>query len=162
MAGQGVTRFVEVGAGKVLTGLVKRIAEQAEGLAVGTPDDVAAYRQALRRQLAIRPGRGHARRIEMFDLTGKTALVTGASGGIGGAIARALHAQGATVALSGTRREALDALAAELGSARTCSPPTSPTRTRSRRWSGGGSGASGRSTSWSTMPASPGQPASCA
>ncbi|HVY56868.1 MAG TPA: 3-oxoacyl-[acyl-carrier-protein] reductase [Xanthobacteraceae bacterium] len=51
----------------------------------------------------------------MFDLTGKTALVTGATGGIGGAIARALHRQGATVALSGTRREALDALAAELG-----------------------------------------------
>jgi len=50
----------------------------------------------------------------MFDLTGKTALVTGASGGIGGAIAKALHAQGATVALSGTRREALDAVAAEL------------------------------------------------
>ena len=44
------------------------------------------------------------------DLTGKTALVTGATGGIGGAIARALHAQGATVALSGTRREALDHL----------------------------------------------------
>lgn len=51
----------------------------------------------------------------MFDLTGKTALVTGATGGIGGAIARALHRQGATVALSGTRRDALDALAAELG-----------------------------------------------
>jgi 3-oxoacyl-[acyl-carrier protein] reductase len=51
----------------------------------------------------------------MFDLTGKTALVTGASGGIGAEIARALHAQGAVVALSGTRREALDALAAELG-----------------------------------------------
>ena len=51
----------------------------------------------------------------MFDLTGKTALVTGATGGIGGAIARALHAQGATVALSGTRREVLDALAGELG-----------------------------------------------
>jgi 3-oxoacyl-[acyl-carrier protein] reductase len=51
----------------------------------------------------------------MFDLTGKTALVTGASGGIGGAIARLLHAQGATVAVHGTRREALDALAAELG-----------------------------------------------
>ncbi len=50
----------------------------------------------------------------MFDLTGKAALVTGATGGIGGAIARALHGQGATVALSGTRREALDALAAEL------------------------------------------------
>ena len=51
----------------------------------------------------------------MFDLTGKTALVTGASGGIGGAIAKALHAQGATVALSGTRREALEKVAAELG-----------------------------------------------
>jgi 3-oxoacyl-[acyl-carrier protein] reductase len=52
----------------------------------------------------------------MFDLSGKTALVTGASGGIGAAIARALHGQGATVTLSGTRREALDALATELGS----------------------------------------------
>ena len=51
----------------------------------------------------------------MFDLTGKTALVTGASGGIGGEIARALHARGATVALSGTRTEPLEALAAELG-----------------------------------------------
>jgi 3-oxoacyl-[acyl-carrier protein] reductase len=51
----------------------------------------------------------------MFDLSGKTALVTGASGGIGGSVARALHAQGAAVALSGTRREALEALASELG-----------------------------------------------
>jgi len=51
----------------------------------------------------------------MFDLSGKTALITGASGGIGGAIARALHAQHATVAVSGTRREALDQLARELG-----------------------------------------------
>lgn len=51
----------------------------------------------------------------MFDLTGKSALVTGASGGIGGAIAKALHAAGATVALSGTRVEPLEALAAELG-----------------------------------------------
>jgi 3-oxoacyl-[acyl-carrier protein] reductase len=50
----------------------------------------------------------------MFDLTGKTALVTGATGGIGGAIARAFHAQGATVAVSGTRRELLEQLAAEL------------------------------------------------
>jgi 3-oxoacyl-[acyl-carrier protein] reductase len=51
----------------------------------------------------------------MFDLSGKAALVTGASGGIGGAIARALHAQGATVTLSGTRLEALDQLKATLG-----------------------------------------------
>jgi len=51
----------------------------------------------------------------MFDLTGKTALVTGASGGIGGAIAKALHGAGATVGLSGTRVEPLEALAAELG-----------------------------------------------
>ena len=50
----------------------------------------------------------------MFDLGGKTALVTGASGGIGAAIAKALFAQGATVALSGTRVEALEKLAAEL------------------------------------------------
>ena len=52
----------------------------------------------------------------MFDLNGKNALVTGASGGIGAAIARALHSAGATVALSGTRIEPLQALAAELGS----------------------------------------------
>ncbi|MBM3507716.1 MAG: 3-oxoacyl-[acyl-carrier-protein] reductase [Alphaproteobacteria bacterium] len=52
----------------------------------------------------------------MFALTDKKALVTGASGGIGAAIAKALHAQGATVALSGTRQEALDKVAAELGS----------------------------------------------
>jgi 3-oxoacyl-[acyl-carrier protein] reductase len=52
----------------------------------------------------------------MFDLTSKTALVTGASGGIGGAVARAFHAAGATVGLSGTRVAPLEALAAELGS----------------------------------------------
>ena len=51
----------------------------------------------------------------MFRLDGKTALVTGASGGIGDGIARALHAQGAVVVLSGTRRDALDALAGALG-----------------------------------------------
>ena len=50
----------------------------------------------------------------MFDLTGKTALVTGASGGLGGAIAKALHGAGATVGLSGTRTDPLEALASEL------------------------------------------------
>jgi 3-oxoacyl-[acyl-carrier protein] reductase len=52
---------------------------------------------------------------EMFDLSGMSALVTGATGGLGGAIARALHAQGAAVAVSGTRAEALEALAKDLG-----------------------------------------------
>ncbi len=52
----------------------------------------------------------------MFELTDKTALVTGATGGIGGAIARALHKQGATVAVSGRQKDKLDKLAAELGS----------------------------------------------
>ncbi len=51
----------------------------------------------------------------MFDLTGKNALITGASGGIGGAIAKSLHAAGAIVAISGTRRDPLEALANELG-----------------------------------------------
>jgi len=50
----------------------------------------------------------------MFELTGKTALVTGATGGLGGTIARALHKQGAAVAISGTRKDALDQLAGEL------------------------------------------------
>src|SRR5437763_11983604 len=70
----------------------------------------------------LRPSRARALRLEssgqgrtsMFDLTGKTALITGASGGIGGAIARALHQQGATVAISGTRRAVLDELAGAL------------------------------------------------
>ena len=52
----------------------------------------------------------------MFDLTNRKALVTGASGGIGGAVAKALHALGATVAVSGTRPDALEGLASELGS----------------------------------------------
>ena len=58
----------------------------------------------------------------MFDLSNKTALVTGASGGIGGAIAKALHAQGARVVLSGTRADALDRLQAELGDRASTAP----------------------------------------
>jgi 3-oxoacyl-[acyl-carrier protein] reductase len=58
----------------------------------------------------------------MFDLSGKMALVTGATGGIGGAIARAFHAQGAHVVLSGTREEALSALRAELGERASVAP----------------------------------------
>src|SRR5690242_1939198 len=59
-------------------------------------------------------GRRTSRETDMFDLTGMTALVTGASGGIGSAIARALAAQGATLALSGSNEEKLKAFAAEL------------------------------------------------
>ncbi len=55
------------------------------------------------------------REDRLFELSGKTALVTGATGGIGGEIAKALHRQGATVTLSGTRADALDALGKELG-----------------------------------------------
>ena len=58
----------------------------------------------------------------MFDLAGRRALITGASGGIGGAIATALHAQGAEVTLSGTRVDALDAVAASLGERAHCAP----------------------------------------
>jgi 3-oxoacyl-[acyl-carrier protein] reductase len=61
------------------------------------------------------PGTGNELGTSVFDLSGQTALVTGASGGIGGAIARALHGQGAAVALAGTRTAALEALAHELG-----------------------------------------------
>ena len=59
----------------------------------------------------------------MFDLTGKTALVTGATGGIGEAIARALHAQGATVALTGRREAELARVAEALGGARVIVAP---------------------------------------
>ena len=60
----------------------------------------------------------------MFDLTDKTALVTGATGGIGGAIARAFHRQGAAVAVSGRQTEKLEKLAAELGPACMSCPAT--------------------------------------
>jgi NAD(P)-dependent dehydrogenase (short-subunit alcohol dehydrogenase family) len=99
----------------------------------------------------------------MFDLTGKTALVTGASGGIGGAIAKALHAQGATVILSGTRAEALEAVKAELGSRAFIAPPTCPILPRSKRCPRRRKKPQApASTSWSTMPASPATISSCA
>jgi NAD(P)-dependent dehydrogenase (short-subunit alcohol dehydrogenase family) len=91
----------------------------------------------------------------MFDLTGRKALVTGATGGIGEEIARALHAQGATLGLHGTRREKLEALAAELGGDTRSSPPTSPTALPSRNSPRPPKPNSAVSISSSTMPASP-------
>ena len=70
----------------------------------------------------------------MLDLTDKRALVTGASGGIGSAVAKALHAQGATVALSGTRVDALEALAGELGGRAHAVPAIYPMRAAPMRW----------------------------
>ena len=105
MAAEGVTDIYEIGSGKVLAGLAKRI--------VPTLNATADRHAAGHRCRAVR-----ARTIEdiMFELTDKTALVTGATGGIGGAIARALHKQGATVAISGRQTDKLEQLAAELGS----------------------------------------------
>ena len=92
----------------------------------------------------------------MFELTDKTALVTGATGGIGGAIARALHKQGATVAISGRQQDKLDKLAAELGSAG-ARVPLRPRQQGAGRQADrrGDRPSSAGSTSWSTMPGSP-------
>ena len=98
----------------------------------------------------------------MFDLAGQAALVTGASGGIGGAIATALHAQGAMVTLAGTARRGAGELAAELGeradvaTADLADPAAAdaPDRRRPRPRRAG-------STSWSTTPASPATSSRC-
>ena len=157
LAEAGVEEVVEIGAGRVLTGLVKRIAPALATRSVGAPAEVEALiGDALtRRRFAAGSGQ-RSRGGEMFDLSGQTALVTGASGGIGGAIARALHAQGAALMLSGTRAAALAALAGELGERahvgdcrprRAARPPIVWSNRPRRRW--------GISTSSSTMPASP-------
>ena len=98
----------------------------------------------------------------MFDLNGKTALVTGASGGIGKDIARALHASGAVVALSGTRQEALETLAAELGGRAHVLPCDLSDKARPRRWSRRRKRRWAGSTFWSTTPESPATCCSCA
>ena len=128
MAAQGVDEFVEVGAGKALSGMVRRIAKDAVTKTVGTPAEV----------------RGAGGGGVMFELSGKAALVTGASGGIGGAIARALHGAGATVALSGTRLAPLEALAAELGERARVLPCDLVGRGGGRGVAEGGGGGDGR------------------
>ena len=97
----------------------------------------------------------------MFDLTGRTALVTGATGGIGGAIAQALHAQGATVAISGTRREVLDTFAGRLGERVHVLPCNLSDAAEVEALVPAAEAPWGRSTSSSPMPGSPGTTCSC-
>ena len=89
----------------------------------------------------------------MFELTGKNALITGASGAIGGGIARVLHAQGATVALSGTKREvARPPRRRPRRAASTSSPAISPTAPRPKGWCRAPKRRWVSSTSWSPTP----------
>src|SRR5690606_30934700 len=104
----GVTELNEIGSGKVLTGLARRIDKTVPGTALNTPADIETALAAI---LGLSVGGT----MTMFDLTGRKALVTGATGGIGEEIARMLHSQGAIVGLHGTRVEKLEALASELG-----------------------------------------------
>ena len=92
-----MTETWEIGAGKALSGMIRKIDRDIAGKAVGTPEDVQKVRRgrvvSIERAVQGRTQEGN----RMFDLTGKNALITGASGGIGGDIARALHGAGATV-----------------------------------------------------------------
>ena len=132
MAAAGVEEFVELG-GKVLGPMVKRIAPEAKVTSVVTIEDIEALAKeslepssARRRRTRFVGGNRHKRDYDlagktrsygrmMFDLTGMTALVTGASGGLGRSIAKALAGQGARLAVSGSNAEKLEAFRAELG-----------------------------------------------
>jgi 3-oxoacyl-[acyl-carrier protein] reductase len=98
----------------------------------------------------------------VFDLTGKTALVTGASGDIGRAIATVLHRQGATVALSGTRAEVLGAVARSLGERTHVLPCNLADPEATQRLVGEAEAAMGSVDILITMPASRAIPSSCA
>ena len=142
----GVDRFVEIGAGKVLSGLPSAL-----------PTAPSRVGRHARRDRRSRLGLYRSQRQDcwMFDLTSKVALVTGASGGIGGAIARRSSHAGRDGRALRHAAERLDALAAELGERAAAFSATSATARPSRARAGGRGRARRRSTSSSTMPASP-------
>ena len=107
----GVEELCEIGVGKVLSGL----AGESIAILVRNRSPPRPVLSLFWRRFEGASARSAPGGADMFDLSGKGALVTGASGGIGAAIARTLHANGAAVALSGTRAERLEALAGELG-----------------------------------------------
>jgi NADPH:quinone reductase-like Zn-dependent oxidoreductase len=109
MAANGVDTFIEIGTGKALSGMIKRMVDGATIINVATPEDVDRVADHLGALTQAPMGKN------MFSLEGRTALVTGASGGIGGEIAKALVASGAKTVITGTREAVLADKAAELG-----------------------------------------------
>lgn len=107
MADQGVTDVVELGAGKVLSGIIKRSHKEINAVSVGSVAEIEA--------LAKIYNSNNKRNLFMFELHDKVALITGAAGGLGDKIARTLHKQGATLALTDMRAEPMEKLKAELG-----------------------------------------------
>ena len=145
----GVDTTVECGGNKVLTGMVKRIDKDLQTITLDTPAEIEAFAKGA---------------LMMFDLTGKTALVTGASGGIGGAIAKALHAPGRDGgALRHHAPKRWKSCRPNSARAPTSRLPISPTSPRSKPCPRRRKPPPARpSTSWSTMPASPATISSCA
>ena len=99
MKEQGVTDVAELGAGKVLANIIKRSDKEMNAFSVGSAAEIEEL----------------IKEINMFELHDKVALITGAAGGLGDKIARTLHKQGATLALTDMRAEPMEKLKAELG-----------------------------------------------
>jgi NAD(P)-dependent dehydrogenase (short-subunit alcohol dehydrogenase family) len=130
MAAAGVTQFYEVGAGKVLTGS----SSASPKARLEAPSERRTTSRRSRRRAARRHRARLIKESRMFDLTGKTALVTGASGGIGAPSRARCTAQGARVAISGTRREARCARGGTRRAAVVLPCDLADKPKRSRRW----------------------------